>query len=1169
MRLTKIKLAGFKSFVDPVTLYIPSNLVGIVGPNGCGKSNIIDAVRWVIGESSARTLRGESMADVIFTGSSTRKPISQAFVELSFDNSEAKLGGPWACYTEIAIKRLVTRDGQSSYFLNGARCRRRDIIDIFLGTGLGPRSYAIIEQGMISQLIEARPQELRIFLEEAAGISKYKERRRETETRIRHTRENLERLDTLREELAERLQHLQRQARAAEHYQRYRAEERRLRAELLALRWRALDAEVTVQEVPIREQETALEAVIAEQRGIEARLEAGRERQLVLTEAFNQAQQHYYQVGSEMARLEQSLAHQRELHQRQRNELEQAEQALEQIVAQRHADETRLAELAALLEGAEPALDAAHAIAAETAEQVAQAEAVLQDWQAAWEAFSLRLGESQRAADVERTRIEHLERQRLQQAQRTERLGLELDRLAETELRKEGEELHRREQQTQAALVLGQERRVQVEARIGELRSIHQRLTATLAETRERVQAARGRLASLEVLQEVALGRCEGAVGDWLKGQQLESAPRLGEQLSVESGWEQAVEVVLDIRLGAICVEDLDGPAAALAKLEQGSLILVDTTVGISAVPAAPDDWLVNKVRAPWPLQGLLAGVRVVAGLEQALARREGLADQESLITPDGTWLGRNWLRIARDADVKTGVLARERDIQVLNAALAQDTEVLERDTAALERLQVELGELERRHAALQEEVNQAHHYHARLQAQLTALRAQLEQYRRRRSAIAEEQEELRRHAEQDEAALAKARRRLDEALLAVERLALERERLTAQRKGLETNLQEQRARAEVARHSIQQQALTVESLRTSRTSTQQALERLGIQQRQLEERRGQLARELLTADEPLETGQRQLEKLLEMRIQAEEELSQARTAVEGQSASLHALEKGRVGGERRAQELRQGLEARRLALGEARVRRQTLVDQLTELGMVPAAILAEMPATASETHWQVRLERLEKRIRRLGVVNLAAIEECAQLAERKHYLDAQNDDLLEALATLDNAIRQIDRETRSRFKDTFERVSAGLQGLFPRLFGGGQAYLELISEDVLDAGVTIMAQPPGKRIGNIHLLSGGEKALAAVALVFAIFQLNPAPFCMLDEVDAPLDEANVERFGELVREMSERVQFIVITHNKGTMAIVRQLTGVTMHEPGVSRLVSVDIEEAVRLAVL
>ncbi|MBE2294847.1 MAG: chromosome segregation protein SMC, partial [Phycisphaerales bacterium] len=670
MRLSKVKLAGFKSFVDPTVLHLSSNLVGIVGPNGCGKSNLIDAVRWVMGESSARSLRGESMSDVIFNGSASRKPVGQAIVELVFDNSQGRLGGPWASYSEIAIKRLVGRDGQSSYFLNGTRCRRRDIADIFLGTGLGPRSYAIVEQGMISRVIESRPDDLRIFLEEAAGISKYKERRRETETRIRHTRENLDRLTDVREELDRQLQHLRRQARAAEQYRDYRAEERQTRAELLALRWRDLQANTHGREHVLREEETALEALLAKQRHLEAQLERDRVQRLELNDAFNDSQGRYYQAGAEISRLEQSLEHRRELNRRREEEWRQVVAALEQVEAQWQLDQEQQHELATALASAEPELTRLQAEATDANTALTAAETILRQEQTAWEAFNRRHSETLRQTEVERTRIQHLERQLIRNEQRLERLRLEREQQDESGLEAELTELRLAEASAAAELRHHQEQLAQVEAEQLTNRDSRQQLDRVLGETRERLLAGRGRLTSLQTLQEAALGRHEGGPNDWLHAQGLSEAPRLAECLEVDPGWEAAVETALAGWLDAICLSDLNPLAHATAELSQGRLTLLE----ISQNPVtnkASLEGLGARMHAPWPLADLLQGIDTAATLAEALARRESLHEGETLVTPDGVLCGRHSLRLVRGGS--DGVLAREREIRQLTAVIDTD----------------------------------------------------------------------------------------------------------------------------------------------------------------------------------------------------------------------------------------------------------------------------------------------------------------------------------------------------------------------------------------------------------------------------------------------------------------------------------------------------------------
>ncbi|HLA75365.1 MAG TPA: chromosome segregation protein SMC, partial [Gammaproteobacteria bacterium] len=676
MRLSKIKLAGFKSFVDPTTIHLPSNLMGIVGPNGCGKSNVIDAVRWVMGESSAKSLRGESMADVIFNGSTSRKPVSQASIELVFDNSDGGLGGQYAEYAEISVKRHVSRDGQSSYFLNGTRCRRRDITDIFLGTGLGPHSYAIIEQNMISRLVEAKPDDLRIFLEEAAGISKYKERRRETETRIKHTRENLDRVNDVREELGKQLERLQRQANVAEKYKLLKQQERQVKAELLALRWRALISEAAAQEQHIQEQETALEGKIAEQRALEAAIEKRRAQQTDVNEAFNAVQGRFYSVGAEIARLEQAIAHAKDRQRQQQQDLEQVEQSWRELQAHLESDNKQIADISAELRQAEPDWETACQVEQISSAALAQAEQAMQAWQTEWEAFNQRANQSVQAAQVERTRLHHLEQQLQQLEARRARLTDEAGTLSPVALEQEIAQLQEQHSDHERQGQQLQETMQGLVQQITELRQRQQQVSSDLDERRSHMERQRGRYASLEALQQAALGKRQGAVSTWLEQQGLQDTPRLAQHLQVDKDWERAVECVLGFHLEAVCVEGLEGVAALAHDLQQGSLGLFDTNAVQIPITASRSDIprLQNKVQSPWALDSVFAHVFAVETLPEALALTKQLAAHESVITRDGMWLGNGWLRISRDADERAGVLGREHELKELQAELHQLT---------------------------------------------------------------------------------------------------------------------------------------------------------------------------------------------------------------------------------------------------------------------------------------------------------------------------------------------------------------------------------------------------------------------------------------------------------------------------------------------------------------
>ena len=1164
MRLSKIKLAGFKSFVDPTTIRFPSNLIGVVGPNGCGKSNVIDAVRWVMGESSAKHLRGDSMADVIFNGSSARKPVGTANIELVFDNADGSAGGQFASFAEISARRVLSRDGTSNYFLNGARCRRKDITNLFLGTGLGPRSYAIIEQGMISRLIEAKPEELRMYLEEAAGISRYKERRRETETRIRHTRENLERVNDLREEVEKQIRHLQRQARTAERYRELKTEERRLEAELLVLRLAGLEAEEAERKVALDERETALQGAVAELRRVEAELESARERHREDGENLNVVQGEYYRIGAEISRLEQAIQHARELRQRQSQELEQAEQGILDIRQHIERDQNLLEELNRALGALGPELDAARGAEAASTEALRSAEQAMQDWQSGWEAFNREASEARETVEVERARIEQLDGQCQRLGERRARLEDERARLVaaagDEDLDALTGELARAREEEEST----QARDIAVRDEIKELREQDRELAAQLDSGRSSLQTLRGTLASLEALQEAALGRRSGQVADWLERQGLGERLRLAERLTVEAGWERAVETVLGDYLEAVCVEGLDGIAAALESLERGAASFVELGDGPGTGGAA--GMLADRVQGAQGALALLRGVHVAEDLRTALARRGSLASGESVITRDGIWIGPNWLRVDRSEDPHAGVLAREQEIRELRASIGGAAYEVEELAARHEEIRARLAMLEASREEVRQQAAQAHRAAAGLQANLQTARSRMEQTASRLEVLERERCEIDTHLAEAEAALRQSRARLQEGIERMGGMEGRRLHLENARGAAQATLGEAREKARADRAVAQEIAIRVESRRSSLDSASLSLQRFQDQMARFGARKQELERQLEAGVAPLEERRQALEDMLVQRVEVEEQLAAARRKVQVVEAELRELQEQRLTRDQTVAAVREELEGMRLAAREVAVRLQTAAEQFAATGFELEILRTELAEEAGIPAWEERLAQLAARIERLGPINLASIDELKEQTERKGYLDAQLADLNDALNTLENAIRRIDRETRTRFKETFDRVNVGMQELFPRLFGGGHAYLHLESEDLLEAGVGVMARPPGKRISTIQLMSGGEKALTAVALVFAIFQLNPAPFCMLDEVDAPLDDANVGRFCDIVRTMSEKVQFIIITHNKTTMEMVNQLTGVTMHEPGVSRLVAVDIDEAVRM---
>lgn len=1163
MRLSKIKLAGFKSFVDPTTISLPSNLVGVVGPNGCGKSNTIDAVRWVMGESSAKHLRGDSMEDVIFSGSTSRKPVGQASVELVFDNSDGSVGGEYASYAEISVRRQVSREGQSIYYLNGSRCRRRDITDIFLGTGLGPRSYAIIEQGMIARLIEAKPEEMRVYIEEAAGISKYKDRRRETENRIRHTRDNLDRLNDVREEVEKQIAHLKRQARTAERFKELKSEERRTKAELLALRRVAHSDALAAREQDLQEKATQLEKCVADQRAAESVIEKQRDAHSGANERFNGVQGTFYKLGADISRSEQTIQHNKETHQRQQLELKQVQQTWNdnnQLIAQ---DREKIRQLSESIDDDTPTYERLLDEQKDSAEVLAQAERAMTEWQGNWDNYNRRNAEPLQIAQVERSRIEQFERLIQQVSQRaiaqqnalatidSGDLGVQIALLVD-------EESSARHAEEQAKVALLED--TQALAGLREKQVICQR---SLDRARAQTQTTHGRLASLEALQQASLGEHDGRASEWLAQNGLSNCTRLAQHLNVESGWELAVETVLEGYLEAVCVDQLP---TDLAGFSEGQLTFLDTQSG---VPSASHSsaLLVDKINSTVQLPGLLSSVYAADSYRQALSMRATLGAAESVVSADGIWLGANWLRVNRTQGEDASILVREQAIKALRETLERQQNQVSEQEMDNAQIADQLHAIEQRRDQSQAAVNATHRLLVEAQSKHNALRVKQEQIQQNQARLHQELSDLEEQREQYRSECEVSSERRARALEQVEVLAVEGDTLSALRDTLRSQLERARQQSQQQNERGQQIAIRVESMRTARTATEQNLARVESQLKALETRRDTLLAAQQEGDEPIKAKEAELETLLAERLQVEKRLTETRAVVDAIEADLRLQEQHRTQAEQAAQKVREQLEADRLASQEVRVRIQTLDEQLQETGLEYEALLADLPEEASPAIWNDKLAAVESRIQRLGPINLAAIEEHAEQENRKEYLDKQFADVTEALATLESAIEKIDRETRSRFKETFEKVNGKLQGYFPRLFGGGHANLIMTGNDLLDTGVSVMARPPGKRVSNIHLLSGGEKALTAVALVFAFFELNPAPFCMLDEVDAPLDDANVGRYCELVREMSERVQFIFITHNKNTMELSQHLMGVTMHEPGVSRLVSVDVAEAARLA--
>ncbi len=1189
MKLEKIKLSGFKSFVDTTVIPISGNLTAIVGPNGCGKSNIIDAVRWVMGESSAKHLRGGSMADVIFNGSSGRKPVSTASVELVFNNTEGKLGGEYAQYDSIAIKRQVSRDGQSLFMLNGSRCRRKDITDLFLGTGLGSRSYAIIEQGTISRMVEAKPDELRVHIEEAAGISKYKERRSETETRMKHTRENLERLDDVREEVDRQLKALQKQADKAEKYTVLKKQERQFKLELLAMRWRTYHQAAQVLETNLHSVAAEHNRLFVALRDLDSQIERQRAEHKNLQQQLNGTQGDYYAVSAEVGSLEQAIKHHQTSHEETVQEMSRTQLQLAQINTELEADVDTLETLKQDVLIADDSLEYAQERYDEGLQRQQEAQQQRLSWQQQWDAYRTESAKYNGQAEVQRVKTVQLENQNRLLQSRLDKLQVERDELSAGDLQNEIDTLD------SSIEMLEEQREVlysefeALQQHIREQRQQIKRCHDELHQHRSELQHVKGKITSLELLQQHAMGKDNKHLQAWLVSVNLDNHQRLAEFLEVEAGWDTAVETVLNSYLEAVCVDSIEPLMQGLQALTGESLILfesgrADSPLGNPPLSGVPIDAamgvprvvcyrettlqpLLDKVSSAWQLTSLLSGIYCADDYATARQVSAQLKETESVITHDGTWFGTNWLKISRTKDSKTGVLQREKDTRLLKLRHEELQSVIDLLEAQIEHAEADLKAAENQRESLQQQHNRLGSELSLKNSEFSAQSARLEQQQRRWTQISNELDDIGDELAENSETIAGARWLLDEAGQIIAEQEQQKQRLEDENLQLQTEHQHIEFAVNESRQQVYSIKAKLDNLRSSAQTTEKQIMRLQSQHALATERFVALENKLQQTLAPMADEKNQLEQKRADKTQLETRLKEQRKFQENSEIAITLSQEEHTRVQRALDSQKEALDKLRFELQESHVRQQTVNEQLKEIDAEAEAVLKNLPEHADEGHWKKTVDDLFGQIERLGTINLTAIEDYKAQAERMKFLDEQHADLITALQTLDQAISKIDKESRLRFKETFDKINSGLQEKFPKLFGGGQAYLELTDQDLLESGVNIIARPPGKRNSSIHLLSGGEKALTAVALVFSIFELNPAPFCLLDEVDAPLDDANVGRFSKMVEEMSASVQFLYISHNKVTMEIAKQLAGVTMKEPGVSRMVAVDIEEAVSLA--
>ncbi|CAN5297355.1 chromosome segregation protein SMC [soil metagenome] len=1169
MRLTQIKLAGFKSFVDSTSFHVPGQLVGVVGPNGCGKSNIIDATRWVLGESKASELRGESMQDVIFNGSMHRKPAGRASVELVFDNSAEAGGKPligqWGAFNEISVKRVLTRDGSSTYYINQQAVRRRDVQDIFMGTGLGPRAYAIIGQGMISRIIEAKPDELRIFLEEAAGVSKYKERRRETENRLTDTRENLTRLEDIQRELTSQLDKLAGQAEVAQRYTALVAEGELKQHMLWLIKRGEAETEQQRHADAIARTQLEIDAQGAELRRIELTIEQLRQQHHAATDAMDAVHGDVLGAGAAVAKLEADIRYVVDSRNRIQAELATLAAQARLLVEQRQEVERETAGSSHRRDELDGELLDAEEAAATAQAMLPQAEAEVRDGLKAIGDLRAEVQKAQQAIELESARQRNAVTMLDSVKGRRDKLQAENRSLVVPDL----DRLERQEHlytTTEARVAEGREALATAQARVPEF--VQQRREASEALNKENAEAHRldARFAALKNLQ--ASIAHKGKLEPWLQKHGMAELARLWQRVQIESGWESALESALRERIMALEVADLERARGFLLDAPPAKLTLYGAdAAGAPPEPAPGLRSLLSLVKVSEPslrsvLGSWLAGLHVADSVEQAVQQRTQLPAGASFIVREGHVVDRHSVRFHAGDDEQAGMLARQAEIDRLSRetrAQALQVEesrgVLAKADAAVTQVNADVDEAKRR---LDEATRDSH----QLQIEVLKQRQARDQYQARSTQLSADLADLDGQIRTQQAAIDEAAGRFDSFDVAL--------RDAQTRHEDERTRQEQRDRQlNESRHGVRQSELAVQEIRFQQRSTANRLDELARRLAQLEQqhaageqRRVTFEAELATLDD--QAAQAGLQQALEQRSGAEQRLAAARTELDSINATLRGHDEDRMKLERAIDPLRTRIVEAQLKEQAARLAREQFAEQLSSAAVDEAAVVAAIAEQQPKPSWLTsETSRIDREVAALGPVNLAALDELTTSRERKEFLDAQQADLLEAITTLETAIRNIDKETRGLLKDTFDQVNEHFGKLFPELFGGGESRLVMTGDEILDAGVQVMAQPPGKKNSTIHLLSGGEKALTAIALVFAIFQLNPAPFCLLDEVDAPLDDANTERFANMVKKMSSVTQFLFISHNKIAMEMANQLIGVTMQEQGVSRIVAVDIESA------
>ncbi len=1165
MRLTHLKLAGFKSFVDPTTLHIHGQRVGVVGPNGCGKSNVMESVRWVLGESSAKEMRGDSMDAVIFNGSANRKAIARASVELVFDNSLGSVGGAWSQYAEISVKRVIERDKGSTYYINNAVVRRRDVSDLFLGTGLGKNSYAIIGQNTISRIVEAKPEELRVFLEEAAGISKYKDRRRETELRLRDTRDNLRRVEDIRQEIDKQISRLQAQAAITQQYHALQQVAKIAEGRLWWLNKRDAGVQWEKSQRQVEKFANDLEAQTAILRKTENELELLRQQHFEQTEMVQLAQAAYYESNALLANLESQIKHHQEAKQRLLNQQQQSELQLQRLQTMLHELSQDLQQLQQESAQVLDVLACAEQQVKHQQSQLPALQSTLDQCQKAFQRAQQQRLDAESSLKLEQLQLSHLHSQDVQLQQRQQQLQQELGQISlpEQHLLDDLQQQQKRQQ----------DEIVSLENQIAQLKQDEITLQSQIRDARLQQsdwdKQLMQQLTQINTLEKVLqnLGNIE-QMSNWLSAKQLNQAPRIWQALEIASGWEMAVEAALSQHLNAITSQQLDYSLLEQRPPATLSILQFDIAAHQHLHPSEHTP-LLDKVKVINPelqalVSALLADIYVCEDDDNFFAMQHSLQSHQMVVNRQGDLLLHYGVVFNAAAGDSQGLLERQAELKLLNQQLPELKSSVDHHQLSLQALEHQATQLNQQLQEKNQTKEQLVQHQHRLAIDLQTLQQTQTHFKQRADAIHTELSSLQ-----------------------------EKHQINQQEKTLK-----QQSIAQFERHIptlVQLAESAAQTLQSAQESLQEFNQSLAKEEKSLQEKQfnqkinsnkiSEIERRIKQGDEEKSHLQRQLDDVqgmldaakmegLQQSLQSavvdkqekEQRLATVRDGMAQFEQTLQERERFRIQIEQLIHPMRDKLEQARLQEQELRLNFEACQHRLSEIDIEESLLLQDLPANAKAQQWQEQIQQIQLEIDALGAVNLAAIQELDSEQQRKQYLDSQAADLEQAINTLEDAIIKIDRETRARLQATYDQTNLHFGLLFKDLFGGGQAKLELLGEEILDSGVQVFAQPPGKKNSTIHLLSGGEKALTALALVFALFKLNPAPFCLMDEVDAPLDDSNTVRFCEMVKKMSERTQFLFVSHNKITMEMAQQLVGVTMQESGVSRVVEVDMDAAINM---